>query len=806
MRIWNLDDQSPFSLKLSADVRESTPDYANDHTWEVKLSGGAPAALALETSYGLRARLMRIFAAFCRAEQEVMAPQDFKSAPVVETFFPNYVSIRFAAFRDIDVRAEFWVPDSQRVAGRFSFQNTGSEEVAVALKLFAVLHPGANAEVMSVLQQESVRILAGATGDINPVLFLSGGAHTEQAAYPGLVVSASIPAGAIKRWTWVQAAGSTLEESFESARNQVRKSWDAEIARIEILNSAQIQVETGDPDWDAAIAFSQKVALGSMIGSTSFLPHASYVNGRLGDSGYSEEGRGRDYDQAWNGQSVFDTLQLMDVLKYASPALTRGLLLNYFHLQGTDGFIDQKPGLAGQRSGLLCAPLLAVMVWKYYQHTGEIDLLERLVDPLLRFHKNWFQADHDHDQDGWPEWDHVIHAGFENWPSFARWHSWAQGAEVSKAETVDLLSYLIVETRSMQAILTAVGRKEESEHYAARLQLQLDLMQAAWRDDLQGTRHRDRDGHESPAGTDLGLGQGVFQLELDRKSPTSQRVLIRVNGEESLARSLRIHIHGRGKRGRTGVEKLDYSHVQWFWEYGTATSAKLYSYIEKIEVLDCDEKIEISFRTVDYERADITQLLPLWADALNTGQAQQLVQGSILNPERYWCRAGLPLCSLDDSWLSHSGRERAGTVSILWNSMIGEGLLAYGYPEEAAELLQRIMQPIIQGLRQEHAFRAVYDASDLSGKGSFDAISGLAPLSFILKVAGLELYSPTKLKIFGKNHLPWPVQISWQGLAIVRDTNSADITFPDGQTRHIEGEEACMITLQQPDRFHGEGL
>ena len=60
MRDWSLAKGDPLCLTLAADSRLSIPDYLNDHIWELVLGGGEPKALAVRTTYGLRAKSMRI--------------------------------------------------------------------------------------------------------------------------------------------------------------------------------------------------------------------------------------------------------------------------------------------------------------------------------------------------------------------------------------------------------------------------------------------------------------------------------------------------------------------------------------------------------------------------------------------------------------------------------------------------------------------------------------------------------------------------------------------------------------------------
>ena len=98
MRTWNLRRNDPLCLTLAADARLAKLDYANDQIWEVALDSGEPAGISIQTTYGLRARSMRIFPQFVEAHKAVSDPADFEESPVVQQFAPNYLKIRFSPF------------------------------------------------------------------------------------------------------------------------------------------------------------------------------------------------------------------------------------------------------------------------------------------------------------------------------------------------------------------------------------------------------------------------------------------------------------------------------------------------------------------------------------------------------------------------------------------------------------------------------------------------------------------------------------------------------------------------------------
>jgi len=127
MRDWSLAPGDPLCLTLAADSRLSIPNYLDDHIWELIITGGGePPALALQTTYGLRAKAMRIFLRFSENGKGVSNPSAFALPPTVRCFYPNFVILDYAPLKNIDVVTEYWVPQSNAVSGRVSIANKTS--------------------------------------------------------------------------------------------------------------------------------------------------------------------------------------------------------------------------------------------------------------------------------------------------------------------------------------------------------------------------------------------------------------------------------------------------------------------------------------------------------------------------------------------------------------------------------------------------------------------------------------------------------------------------------------------------------
>ena len=110
MKTWNLRLGDPGAFILAADARCGPTDYTNDQIWNLHLARSEPPSLVLRTTFGLRARSLRLFPRFIEGDTVLDDPATFNSLPVVKRFYPNYLLVSFSPFMGIDVNIEYWVP------------------------------------------------------------------------------------------------------------------------------------------------------------------------------------------------------------------------------------------------------------------------------------------------------------------------------------------------------------------------------------------------------------------------------------------------------------------------------------------------------------------------------------------------------------------------------------------------------------------------------------------------------------------------------------------------------------------------
>ena len=788
MRDWSLAKGDPLCPTLAADSRLSIPDYLNDHIWELVLGGGEPAALALRTTYGLRAKSMRLFLRFGENGKSVVDPSTFALPPTVRRFFPNFLILEYSPLPNIDVITEYWVPQSNAICGRVSVANKSNANRKVRLEVCALLTP-IDGQAMTISQMQLVNVLAGETGGLCPVLFMTGGPAHGSGPHPSLILDLELGPGATRQLTWTQAATENQQASFDLARQTAARPWDAERARLELLNASQtVEIHTGDRDWDAAFALSQNVALGLLFPPNENLPYSSIVAARGPDNGYSPKGDGTDYPPSWKGQTPFEAYYLSSLLPVASAA--QDLLRNFLAIQKEDGTIDGKPGLSAQRGRYNAAPILASLAWQFYEGSENNDVLAKLYPQLLKFFWSWFSPEYDEDADGLPQWKHILQTGFEDNPLFDAWHDWSLGVDITQVHSPALEAMLYNEAACLIKMAEQLGQHDSLtllHEQAAKLRKSIE---STWQPRTGLYHYRDRETGMSLAGKTLFKQQGSGTAVLKLKFESPIRLLIEIQNQSPTATRPEIRIHEFStKPAEEVVTSGDY---QWRNNGLIYTTQKVYSKLAKITVKGLGEADTLVISTLDFTSEDHTLFMPLWAGVPDEQHAQTMIGRALLDAKRFHRPYGIPACPL----LTQPEAESVSqSVHLLWNLFICEGLLRYGFRSDAARIVAHLMTAVVQNLKQNGAFYARYHAEKGTGIGERNALTGLAPVGLFMQVLGVQIHSATCVKLAGENPFPWDVKICYRGLKIMRGMNKTEVTFPNGKSVVVTDTEPKLISL-----------
>jgi len=126
---------------------------------------------------------------------------------------------------------------------------------------------------------------------------------------------------------------------------------------------------------------------------------------------------------------------------------------------------------------------------------------------------------------------------------------------------------------------------------------------------------------------------------------------------------------------------------------------------------------------------------------------------------------------------------------------VGEGLLAYGLREQAAQLTSCLMRAVIGSLKKQHAFYNSYHAVTGAGIGERNTLQGLAPLGLFLQTLGVEIQSKSRVVLSGRNPFPWPVTVKYRGLTVTRQAEQTLVTFPDGQSVPLTDPTEAVVSV-----------
>ncbi len=793
MRTYQTSLDGPISLILSADARLSHPNYLSDTTWELSPVISEPPALALETTFGLRARTMRIFPRFVTPEGAITNPQEFYNPPVVEVALPNYVRLHFAPLLGLETTAEYWIPDSGTAAGRLRFFNQSVLMQHLDLELAALLSPLGEGQGIAAETVRRQVYLQGSTSGLTVAGVLDQNPQPGRGPYPSLMVPLEFYPGGEKTLTWAFAALPDAAAALQHASRTLQVPWEAETARLELLNTAQtVQIFTGNPDWDIVLAQAQTHALRLFLPGSAHLPQPSFVSSRQPEHGFSLRGDGSDYTHLWNGQTALEAWYLATLLPGA-PELAEGVLRNFLAVQDENGFISGKPGLAGQRARYTAQPILAELAARIDACRTDHTWLEDVVPALVRHLHYWFSPAQDRDGDGFPEWTNPVQTGLPDVPLYDRWHPTAQAVPIETLESPGLGALLFRECRSLAVLARRIQHTEEAEWLESRAAALQEDIEATWDERARTYRYRDAQTHTNPSGQTLVAITQPGTIPLVRSFRHPQRLSLRLKVAEQSTVMVRFFLRGTNPEGEPVEEEINARQFTWMHGDGRFATQTLFGTLKEVEVRGLAPGEAGWLGTADYSQEDISQLLPLWAGIPSARRAQALIDRTILADFRQ--EYGMPVCPSEDcppEPASLSG------VSMLWNQFIGEGLLAYGRRAEAADLVTRLLNAAAEALCEGHAFRSHIHARSGQPFGEYNPVSGLAPVSLFLQAAGLHQIGTNCVILSDFNVFPFPITVQYRGMQVILRRNETIVSFSNGQTVTIDQPGFHRVSLAKP--------
>jgi hypothetical protein len=185
-------------------------------------------------------------------------------------------------------------------------------------------------------------------------------------------------------------------------------------------------------------------------------------------------------------------------------------------------------------------------------------------------------------------------------------------------------------------------------------------------------------------------------------------------------------------------------------------------------------------------RQDLNLLLPIGSQVLPPQAVAAAVRRTLMNPDRYSRPCGWPTVPADDASYAPGTPGGPWIVDLDLQARIGEALVQAGYAQDAYAVLERILSCLAQVLQSDGGFRKAYNPELPEGRGALDHVGGVAPLSLLLAVAGVDLRSPNRVELRGRHVFPGPLIIRWRGLRLERSAVGTHVVFPDGQETFLD--------------------
>ncbi len=777
VRRWLLDSNEPFSLPLAADARLSATDYLDDQVWELSLGAVDSPALVLQTRYGGRVGLASLIPMWFHDGRTIYQAQAYSMPPAITAFAPGYLRIQASLTPNLALQAEYWAMDSHAIGARFTLGNAHTEPVKLRLDLFG--HLGAQGK------EQPVRILTLAdktsvlhfenSGNLNPVIVLEGGSADQPGSSK---IGRELTIAGRKKIVvrWVHAGLPDARESLALAQRWLAQDWDDAFKHIAQGAEFIPEFETGDENLDLALATSVQQLVLAYLKPTASLPYGSFVAERNAGTGFSPRGDGSDHRRAWNGQAPTTAYLAALGIAPINSAMAQGIIRNYLAVQQNDGGIDWKPGLGGQRQGIMCLPILARLAWGVFQYTEDATFLKDVFPGLLKFFERWLALDAD--LDGLPEWQSENQTGYVFTPTFAVGQAWGHNADIRYFEAPDVLAYLISEALSLRAIAYYLHNADAETRLTQQLQTLQNALENLW----QGSRYgyRDRNTHQTaPSISILNGGRGDEEHILAQKISPASRVIVRVEGGVDHTPALTLHLQGLNEGGTPIAEKVDAKAFTWQRNKGVYTTEQIFSQIDRVRFDGLSRVYRVSVYTPDTTRLDISALLPLWSVGLTPERAESVIQ-LLSDSNHFWRPNGVTMNSAQDPNFDPSNAAGSGGIWPFWATLMGEGLIEAGQLEKATDLLKRLLNVQVATLKQQRHFTEFYHSDELVGLGELGHLNGIVPLHLLLRVIGVRIISGGKVWTGGTFAWGQPITVTQHGVAVRRSAKGTTIAFPSG--------------------------
>ena len=759
---WNRD--LPESFFLTADNRFTSYAPFQNQGWILQQNQGNPPALVIQPDFAHSRGDYRIFPCFTEGTHTIVFPGDFVQPPRLNDFLGNLVEYSFSPLNMILVTIVNWVPDPAVICGMIKVKNQSNSTRTIRLDLAGHLTHQASGTRMSARDHSGRDILSGQMGDSYPVLFMSGSTQAGKGSFPCLSSELIINPEEESEIKWVSALGNSKDESLNLIDNLIRMDWSGEISRLKIQDQSQLEIITGNPDWNFAFRLSRKEAAGYM--SRHFPRRDSSLN-------------------SIHILTPFEALYLIDVLTPIDPQSVNNILDRVLTPVRENGMLPE--GRCNTFASLPTLPLAGELFWQADQIAPLQQGKKIFLEKLESFLNHWFLPAYDQDGDGIPELTHPCQLNLVDFrPQDAIPEDELLG-DYPFIESPGLAALLLNDLTRLRELRTSLGQNGTDNSADKKQGVLANFLKESWDSKNSCFYNRDRDSHLSLPGRLISKdpGNGFHILREDLPHPSRIGFLIQGESVRGTIPDFQITLHGYDQNGNYRIEHIYPTQIRWLENQGRTASECVYYRLDYLTVENLAVDLHLTIYCPHTIREDITTLLPLWGKDLGLQKADALINKTLTNQEKFWSTYGIrTIPDVDYS-----------AIQLPWNTLLGKSLLAYDKRSLAADLFSKLMEAILINLDDSGCFFSSYDARTGKGRGIQNSLEGLIPVGFFLQVLGIQIINKREIEVEGDHPFPWPVTLRYRGMVIYRDQEQTRIDFPGEKSKIIRGPDKKNIRL-----------
>ena len=779
MDAYTINQKSPRTFILACDGHNSTIDPKNDQVWELGISESGSNPFYLHTTYNLRARSMRLEPNFVIVNKPDATALPNQILTKVLSYCPASLVLQLKIKHYCEVIFECFLPQPDTLIGYIAIENLWDDDLIVRVEMACSLAPMEKGAPMRQQRKENLIFLNGLSDNLAPVLVMTGAPSFTNNPAPALTASEKLASKSSQAWYWTLVTKQNQEDSLNTAKNVIISPWQIKAQNYrQGYASKNIIIQTGLPAWDTAIALSQTQAILHQVLPAQHDTGPQFINTRLPNQPIEA----KQYEQSPDEINAFILNHLSYTLLPSQVEVMTSLL---------DNHLNQLLETKNIKKKFKNVPILAKICLSIFEINQDKAFLERAFPILREIFTRWVPNPADIDNHPGFNWDAPEQLLMESGLfTFDTWEPSGQGLDIRIVESPALVAMLFQEAQVLEKIASILADKESQSHFSQTSKAIKSRLQTHWQNTPPAFIYQDTETGQNPTCEQYYSGSAGKNVDLHQKFSEPQRLICHLIAVDENTRSCTVILKGKGSAGEQIKELFKPQDIRWSGGRAHLTTKNIFRMLDKIEIIGLKPKDQLVVESPYLTQQDISCLLPLLSGGLQNKQVDALLE-TVLDLQNPDLKHGLP-----EVW--HSGTALPEKlpiyVNVLWNTLIIEGLTRQGKPEIAAALFTKLMETSIKGLIDYEGFFPCYHAENGKPSGKRNAIAGLLPVRLLLKIAGIQLFTPNKIAVWQKNPFPWPINVHWQGLSLRRDSNLTEVTFANGAYFSTHSEDIILMS------------